>query len=818
MERINLNGTFRGECVGAFTFEANVPGCTISDLVENGYLPKDLLVGKNADAVRAFENDDWIYTKVFSQEKAYAKAVLSFERIDTYADIYLNGAFVAHTENGNIGYTFDVSDLVCVGENTLEIRFFSPVKQVSGLPKRSGAFTTERLYTRRMQCTYGWDWVARFVCCGIGDAALLCYESGETVVKDTYIFTDRIEGKNAFVKIEAELENAADAKLSLAIAAEDGRVVYDEKISAEGGAFAVLAEIENAALWYPVGYGKQPLYTLYIKDGARVLREERFGIRTVEILEVKDEEGSEAYEKCLSIKNYEYDFNTEFSSFALAVNGIRIMCKGANWVPCHPYEMQGKEKKITETLELSVEMGLNMIRVWGGGAFECKHFYDECTRLGILVTQDFLMACGSYPEKEEWFLEHLRREAEYACRLMRNEACLAYYSGDNENAVHGSFTDEDYRGKSAYEKGLKPIVEVLDRSRRILPSSPYGGNKFASNTVGTTHNTQFLGHLFQYIESGASLADYKEELKKYRARFIAEEPVFGAVSLSSLRKFMTEEEIFSEDMTDAWLYHTKGNPGLPEELMMYFVHFCEKIFGEFKNPKDRYFKYKYLAYEWLRVMMEQARREYPFCTGEIFWMLNDCWTAASGWALIDYFNKPKLGYYSFKRAAKPIVASLDFENGAYALYVSNNELSDFDAEVTLYKVRKDEAERIDAFKMHCPANASAKRSLSVSLAENEALIADLGCAANDCRAFYKHGDLQIEPCEGGIECYAENGAVTLVAKEYLHAVELEGEAIFEENGFSMLAGERRTVGYRYLDNAAEKEIRAEAYTLSILKK
>ena len=818
MERIGLNGAWQGKRVGGFAFSARVPGCTIADLLENGYLPKDLLSGKNADAARAFENDDWIYTKVFFQDKVDEKAILSFERIDTYADIYLNGALVAHTENGNIGYTFDVSDLVKLGENTLEIRFFSPVEQVRGLPKRSGAFTTERLYTRRMQCTYGWDWVARFVCCGIGNAALLCYEGGEISVKDTYIFTERIEGKNAFVKIEAALENAADAKLSLVIASEDGALVYEKMISAEGGALAVLAEIENAALWYPVGYGKQPLYTLYIKDGKRVLHEERFGIRTVEILEVRDEEGSEAYEKCLSIQNPDYDFNTEFSSFTLVVNGIWIMCKGANWVPCHPYEIQGKEKKITEILELSVEMGLNMIRVWGGGAFECKHFYDECTRLGILVTQDFLMACGSYPEKEDRFLEHLQREAEYACRLMRNEACLVYYSGDNENAVNGSFMDEDYRGKSAYEKGLKPIVEALDRNRRILPSSPYGGNKFASNTAGTTHNTQFLGRFFEYIESGASLADYKEELKKYRARFIAEEPVFGAVSLSSLRAFMTEEEIFSEDMTDAWLYHTKGNPGLPQELMLYFVHFCEKILGKFKNPEDRYFKYKYLAYEWLRVAMEQARREKWFCSGEIFWMLNDCWTAASGWALIDYFNKPKLGYYAFKRCAKPIVASLDFENGAYALYVSNDGLADLEAEVTLYKVGHGDTEKIDAFKMHCPANASTKRALAISLDENEVLIADLGCAVNDCRAFYKHGDLEIEPCEGGIECFAENGTVTLVAKEYLHAVELEGEAIFEENGFSMLAGEKKTVGYRYLRDASHKEICAEAYTLSILKK
>ena len=211
------------------------------------------------------------------------------------------------------------------------------------------------------------------------------------------------------MKIETEFENSVQGLVELEILSDGGERVYQKKVSVSGNACAVCACIENAKLWYPVGYGKQPLYTLRIKDGNRILHEEKFGVRTVEILEIADEKGSESYQKCLQIKNPDYDFNEEFSSFTLLVNGVKIMCKGANWVPCQPYEMQGKEERITEILELSVEMGLNMLRVWGGGAFECKHFYNECSRLGILVTQDFLMACGQYPEKEEWFLSHLQK-------------------------------------------------------------------------------------------------------------------------------------------------------------------------------------------------------------------------------------------------------------------------------------------------------------------------------------------------------------------------------------------------------------------------
>ena len=101
-----------------------------------------------------------------------------------------------------------------------------------------------------------------------------------------------------------------------------------------------------------------------IKEANVVLYEEKFGIRTVEILEIVDKKDSENYKKCLQIKNSEYDFNEEYSCFILVVNGIKIMCKGANWVPCQPYDMQGREEKITQILQLSAEMGLNMIRVW----------------------------------------------------------------------------------------------------------------------------------------------------------------------------------------------------------------------------------------------------------------------------------------------------------------------------------------------------------------------------------------------------------------------------------------------------------------------
>ena len=117
MNIITLNGRWKGTCVGNFDFEAQIPGCTVTDLIENGYLPKDLLAGKNADSVAAFEQCDWIYTKEFFLETLSDRTVLRFERIDTYADIYINGRKIDHVENGNMEHTFDISLYLTQGKN-----------------------------------------------------------------------------------------------------------------------------------------------------------------------------------------------------------------------------------------------------------------------------------------------------------------------------------------------------------------------------------------------------------------------------------------------------------------------------------------------------------------------------------------------------------------------------------------------------------------------------------------------------------------------------------------------------------------------------
>ena len=818
MESIDLCGRWDAECLlgneNKFNFTGNVPGSALNDLIKAKKLPNDIFWRDNANTVSEYEKCNYVYRKNFDFNGEHKKTILRFERIDTYADIFLNGRKVYHCENGNICHEIDISDSVLQGNNLVEVYLYSPSEWVKDLPLRDGAFTRERMNTRRMQCTYGWDWVARFLTCGLGQCNINILDDFEIMSENVYIVTMDVDDESATVRADITFPFEYEGRvLEFLVLSPDGSVSCRTLKYCKEDFVRLDFDISAPQLWYPLGYGEQPLYTFVIKDGDRCVYSEKIGLRTVKIMQRADAVCSKSYELCLSIKNKEYDFNETFSEFVLKINGEKIFCRGANWVPCVPFGMGNIDSRQTEILELCAEAGVNMLRIWGGGAFESRHFYNECSRLGIMVTQDFLMACGTYPEEEDWFIEELKKEALYGVRLCRNQPCLVWWSGDNENAVNGSDSDVNYKGRRSAYEGIAPVLYREDPYRRFLPSSPYGGNRYASNTVGTTHNTQFLAQMFPFL-LGEDLSDYKDEFKKYRARFIAEEPQMGAVSLPSLRRFMSENDIFNDDAM--WRYHTKDNPGFSFTLFDCLSNVAEKILGPFTDPADKLFKLQYVQYEWIRTTLEQARRNAFFCSGIIYWMMNDCWPAASGWALIDYYNLPKNAFYAFKRCSKEMLTSIDYNDGIYSIYVINDgERKKIETDIKILSADR------KTVKEYTKINAYAEKSSSsvifeeeIFLAEKEVLICDVKSAQQSDRAFYIKGALEICPVEIDIAFDKEKGLVKVTANEkYVHAVVISGNLIFDDNCFSLLPHETRTISYRKLDANIDECLSVEAYTL-----
>ncbi len=813
MNRISLNGKWQAECTNEgkrIEFTGTVPGCVHTDLIEEGVL-NDIYYRDNSKACQWIESCNFIYSREFSLNEIPQNARLVFEGLDTYTEIFLNGESIGKTDNMFIPHSFDIKDRLLKGPNTLSVHFRSPVKEVEGLPLYGGAFTRERMRTRRIQCTYGWDWVERFVTMGIWRDVYIDTSHGFRV-KNAYIYTEAIYGNSAQIAFEAEFEDYENGGIAdVSIISPDGNTVCQRKYYRQESFLKEYIDIPDAELWYPAGYGEQPLYKLVICG-----REFPFGIRKATVLQLPDKKDSEYYNKCLEIKDSvsgkRYDRNEEFSGFQLLINDIPIMCKGANWVPSEPFPSAEADEKITELLTLAREANLNMLRIWGGGIFEKQHFYNECDRLGILVTQDFLMACGDYPEEDSCFIEQLQRETEFAAIALRNHPCLVWWSGDNENAVDGFDEAESYHGRTAIHKGIYPVLNRLDPKRRFFLSSPCGGTPYASKTAGTTHNTQYLGcSIFPYIMN-EEMTDYKEHFSQYLARFIAEEPTTGAVCLPSLRKFMTDEDIFEGD--EMWNYHTKSNPALSFSLFDVLLNFTEKVLGSFRDGHDRYFKMKYIQYEWIRISMENIRRNKGFINGIVYWMWNDCWAASSGWAFVDFYCLPKASFYSFRRCAGKLLLSVD-KKETYSIYLCNDSLNAVRGELSVYCLHKGEIYKIKSTEISAEASVSEKvLSLPPSIMPEDAvMICDIKGENFSDRAFYKNGNLPIYPCDGVTITERKENSITVHSEGYTHIVELEGEYVFGDNYFSLLPGEKRTIHMRPARNAGNDEITVTGYTL-----
>lgn len=795
-KKIDLNGIWsaigKNEKNEDICFTGRVPGCVHTDLIQNGIIDYDIFWRDNYEKCQWIEKESFTYSKVFVIKEIPPGAKLTFEGLDTYCDIHLNGHPIGHCENMFISHTFPVDNLLNIGQNLLEVTFYSPVF-TKNLPKRKGAFTTERLYTRRMQCTYGWDWVARFVTMGIFKDVYITY-GNEVKVEDAYIYTAAVDSYGAQVVAEVNLENYQQGALvELVLTAPNGEIVYSNTRFCNERMLKEYMDVAQPQLWYPNGYGEQPLYYCCIKIDGKEAYQETVGIRSSRICCLPDTVDSEKYHKCLELQKTvggaNYDHNRKFFGFELLINGVSIMCKGADWVPCEPFPSAENKEKITKILELAKAAHVNMIRVWGGGIFEQNHFYSECDRLGILVTQDFLMACGEYPEEDPAFLDALRAEAKCVALRLRNHPCLVWWTGDNENAVKGSDSQQAFPGRTAALQAIFPVLCQYDPHRRFLVSSPWGGDYYASKTAGTTHNTQFLGEFLPYI---AQIQDYKEYLKEFTARFIAEEPILGAVERKSLLRFMTEQDILEGE--EMWLSHTKTNPALSKELFDYSKEFAQVMLGDFSDGEDRLIKLQYMQYEWIRITLENARRNKGFCSGILYWMLNDCWPAASGWSIIDYYNCPKAAYYSLKRCAKQVLVSVDRDAEQLLVYVSNDSLEAVHGEITIqvWNLETDTAKILVQEEITCPAaKAIITHTFQVDvLGDKEILVCEL---ANQDRGFYKKGNLAFTLADAPQVTAVTENTITLKAEKYTHIVQLEGNCEFEDNYFSMLPGEERMV-------------------------
>jgi beta-mannosidase len=600
--------------------DAAVPGDVHLDLMRAGLLA-DPFVGTNSDGALWMEQKDWWYRREFETppDLAGRRALLVFHGLDCFASVWVNGRLLGSSANMFMRHEFDATGVLRPGgRNELVVRLAAPAHSIridgahAGLP----TWSPERLFCRKAQMSFGWDIAPRLVTIGI-------WRPVELVLVDRARITDfraalvRFEGRDALVRVEAEVEwldaAAGEGRLSGTI----GGTVWEEKVALRPGrnSFSREVLVRGAPRWMPIGYGKPALIeaTAELESGGRKLDERRVrtGLRTIELVMEPQPSGA--------------------TSFRFRVNGRDVFVTGLNWTPLDAIFARVTPERITAALESLAKIGCNMLRVWGGGVYESPHFYSECDRLGIMIWQDFMMACGWYPQTDE-FTAALEAEARQAVRDLRGHPCIALWAGDNECDQVADWGNRALvPAKNRLTRAVLPrVCRELDPAVPFVPSSPWSpsGAHWSSQTEGDYHC---------YTHG----QDYrKSDLWKAHPRFMSE---FGRLSLPSMELI---REYFPKGtewpLTNAmWRFHgsdtTRGG----------IFRVTDKILDELKaagRPEPKNIREAVKASQELQAEGVLALIEHycsdPEFGGFLLWNVSDCWPQQSD-AVTEYGGRPK---------------------------------------------------------------------------------------------------------------------------------------------------------------------------------
>jgi len=643
---------------------AQVPGSVHTDLLTLGRIP-DPFVADNELRVQWVAERDWEYRLLFQADPrllAEEHVYLVCDGLDTLADVTLNGQPVDHAENAFRQYRWDVTALLAEGENALHIAFPSPVAAIRARleeqPLRSPSHSIPGgPYLRKAPCQFGWDWGPKLPPIGIWkDVRLEGYTAAR--LDDVHLRQQHADGAGhgAFIvsaDVAIERWQDSDLTVSLRLVAPDG-TVQETAIALAGGATAgVLGiEVDDPHLWWPNGYGDQPLYKVEIalrRDEETCDRRAfQLGLRTLELRQEPDEFGT---------------------SFTFVVNGVPIFAKGANWIPADAFPTHLGDEHLEHLVRSAAEAHMNMLRVWGGGFYEEERFYDLCDRYGILVWQDFIFSCSTYPTDEAFF-ENVRVELVENVRRLRHRASLALWCGNNEMEwgwVSWGWNDleESQRLEAAYDRLFHHLLPELCAAEApdtpYWPSSPSSGTPFQDpngTEAGDTHN-------WEVWHGNKPFAAYRA----HDSRFVSE---FGFQSLPPLDTIRTYADEADWNMTSYIMEHHQRNTAGNGKIVAYMT-------DHFRLPKDfdsLVYVTQVLQAECVRTGVEYWRRNRHRTSGTLYWQLNDCWPVAS-WSSLDYFGRWKALHYVARRFYAPVLLSAEEEGATVSLHVTNDLTSEW---------------------------------------------------------------------------------------------------------------------------------------------
>lgn len=658
---------------------ATVPGTVHTDLMAHQLIP-DPFLDENEKKVQWIENEDWEYRCYFTLSKKEwnnPHKTLIFEGLDTFAEIQLNGKPIAKTSNMFVQKEVDVSDYLREGENVLIIKFLSSLNEGKKLAKNIPFQLPEspRSLVRKAQYQFGWDWGPRLVTAGIWkDLKLITWDKAK--IENIRVEQKSIKAKNADLIFHTEInvdevENLDDLQISI-----NDKIYKNLKLKKKHNHISFPFQIKNPRLWQPNGLGKPEMYDFKISvlHKGKIIdsKNERIGLRTVELIQEKDAKGK---------------------SFYFKVNGKPLYAKGTNWIPADSFTPRITKEKYQKLIADAKAANMNMIRVWGGGIYEDDEFYKACDENGILVWQDFMFAGSFYPSDSD-FQENVKNEVKHQGKRLQNHPSLALWCGNNE--VDEAIVNWGYQKQFKYSKAdslqvwkdYKTIFhEVIPQTlKEISPNAIYWPS---SPSIGWGHKKSLSegdSHYWGVWWGEQAFEIYNEKVP----RFASEYGFQGMPTLETTKAmFSGKPDLNLENpIIKAHQKHGRG-----WEIINNYMK------RDYKVPTD-FVKYNYVSQllqaRGMQIAIEAHRRNKPYNMGSLVWQHNDCWPVVS-WSAIDYLGNWKALQYELKRSFEPQIFSLEQKDDQYNLFLINDDFKKLQGNLDI-KVMDFKGQTIFSFK------------------------------------------------------------------------------------------------------------------------
>ena len=647
--------------------QVDIPSVAQAALYENGLIPHPYL-GKVEQDLQWIPQHIWDYSLTFDVDEDIwnqDNIDLIFNGLDTYADVWLNGEKILHSDNMFVRYEKEVKNILKKRDNELKVRFYPfDAQRDSLINTYQLKFPEKYAVMRKAAYQNGWDWAPRYLNIGIWKDVEL-HGWNDFKINNVAFLTKNVIGQSAEMIANIDVASDFDGALRFDVFG-NGLKLAEKTVSHQGKSLVSIPfALENAELWWPNEMGEQKMTELELrvyKDGKLIDSQKvKTGIRKIELIEEPDSIGCAMYFK---------------------VNGKKVYIKGANYVPEEMIETWMSKEKTLKLLAECVQAHFNMLRVWGGGIYPPDYFFDICDSLGIMVWQDFMFAGTTYPYSDE-FLNNVKEEAIQQVIHYQNHPSLALWCGNNEVSEgyvnwgwqkSMGWSDEDYaemkRGMDTlFVDIFSEVVDTYDGTRSYWPSSPKNGwGKPQSLTEGDVH---YWGVWWGELP-------YEMYLEKV-GRFNSE---FGYQAYPALSTLLAISPDLDDDVIQAHQKHSRGEELIQKHIDRY-IHSVISTDGRNDVWKQKVYSSQLSQAYGIGLAIEAQRASKPYSMGTLYWQLNDAWPVIS-WSSIDYYGNKKLLHEKLKELYAPIlIGVLPTTDGNFTVYAVSDLYRVINADLVL---------------------------------------------------------------------------------------------------------------------------------------